>query len=554
MKRHHLFLIGWTVVNLLHALYAELIDDEAYYWVYAQFPALGYFDHPPMTAWWISAGYAALQRELGVRLLFVLAGTGVLWAIWSLLDRPVEGFWRYVILVCSVLMVHFGSVLAVPDAPLGFFVALFWLLLKRFLDRESWLGALGIGLTLAAMAYSKYHGALVVVFTLAALPGLLRNPKLWFSAALAALLIAPHLWWQHAHDWVTFRFHLVERQGSDPFQWKYLGEYIGGQLGLFGPLMAIPLFWLAFRYTPANQIERAMRWNGIGFLGLFFLMSFKGHPEANWTSPATVPILVLAFRQWNRQPATGWLRPLALSSLLLILFARATMVVDFFPDTFFITRQFHGYKAWATTLRDKTAGHPALFSNTYQKPSKYMFYSGVPAAPQNNYGRNRRNQFDYLPLLEHMRGKTVAYMECTGDGCDSLPARPLTTRYRLIENFQIYPRVEMTPLDWPAAVPAQTTLRLPVSMYNPYPFDIDYNSCPGFQPRLGAACSKDKRARELISSTPIHQPLHPSGATLRDTLVVHTPSVPGHYFIVFGIRYDNEAPGRNAPPYSIAVY
>ncbi len=522
--------------------------------MYAQFPAWGYFDHPPMTAWWIGAGYSLLHHELGVRLLFVLAGTGVLWLTWAVLDSPVERFERFAVLAASLLVVHFGSFLAVPDAPLGFFVAVFWLLLKRFLERETWVGAIGLGMVMAAMAYSKYHGALVILFTVAAIPGLLSSPRVWFGAALAAVLVVPHLWWQHAHDWVTFRFHLVERQGSDPFQWKYIGEYIGGQLGLFGPLMAIPLFWLAFRYKPINPLERAMRWNGLGFLSLFFLMSFKGHPEANWTSPATVPLLVLAFRQWSALPAAGWVHKVAVSSLVVILFARTTMMIDFFPDTFFITRQFHGYREWAAALKDHTQGHPALFSNSYQKPSKYMFYSGVEAAPQNNYGRNRRNQYDYLPILEQMRGKTVAYMECTGDTCDTLVARPMTTRFRLISNFQIYPKVRIAPEGWPDSVSAGTTLRLPVALFNPYPFDIDYNSCPDFQPSVGAVCASDKRARGQIVSTPIRERFHPSGATLRDTLIVQTPAVPGAYFIVYGLQYDQEPPGRNAVPYPIVVY
>ena len=34
----------------------HLTEDEAYYRLWAKAPALGYFDHPPMIAWWIWAG------------------------------------------------------------------------------------------------------------------------------------------------------------------------------------------------------------------------------------------------------------------------------------------------------------------------------------------------------------------------------------------------------------------------------------------------------------------------------------------------------------------
>ena len=37
-----------------------LSADEAYYAQWAQHPDWGYFDHPPMVAWWMAAGRALL--------------------------------------------------------------------------------------------------------------------------------------------------------------------------------------------------------------------------------------------------------------------------------------------------------------------------------------------------------------------------------------------------------------------------------------------------------------------------------------------------------------
>src|SRR3954469_4902550 len=59
-----------------------LVPEEAYYWLYAQHPALSYFDHPPMVAWVISAGTAVFGNtsEFGVRIvpcLLMLAASGL---------------------------------------------------------------------------------------------------------------------------------------------------------------------------------------------------------------------------------------------------------------------------------------------------------------------------------------------------------------------------------------------------------------------------------------------------------------------------------------------
>lgn len=554
------FWIGWTLLNLLHASLAELVDDEAYYWVISRHLAWGAYDHPPMTAAWIAAGYAVFPSELGVRLLFVLAGTATLWIAWRLCAVENRHFMLFAALVASLLLAHFGGVLAVPDVALGFFTALYWLLLRAFLTRNRWSDAVLLGAVMAGMAYSKYHGGLVVIFTLLAYPSLLRSAKTWLAAAVALLLFTPHLWWQFHHEWVTFRFHLIERQGSDPFRWKYFAEFIGGQMGLYGPLMAIPLCWLAFRYRPADAFEKVLSWNAIGFFLFFLLMSFKGHPEPNWTSPALVPLIVLAIKKLaaTTKP-TRWVYILALPSLLLILFGRATMMFDFFPPTLHITREFHGAKAWAQALASHTGHRPALFTNSYQDPSKYYFYTGVPASPHHNYGRNRRSQFDYMPILDNMRGKEVAYMVCRpggpGDfGCDTLVAGNQQTSFRIIRNFQLYPKVSVTPVGWPARIPADTLLRLPVAVYNGHPFAVHYQACPDYPPAWGIGFSFDKRSGNPTTLQEIPFDVHPPGATLTDTLVVRSPATPGRYFIVFGIRYDVEPPGRNGEPFPVEVY
>ncbi|RPH72356.1 glycosyl transferase, partial [bacterium] len=55
------YLVGATAALLclrfVTAFLIPLTPQEAYYWNYAMHPALSYFDHPPMVAWVIGAGY-----------------------------------------------------------------------------------------------------------------------------------------------------------------------------------------------------------------------------------------------------------------------------------------------------------------------------------------------------------------------------------------------------------------------------------------------------------------------------------------------------------------
>jgi len=52
----------------------ELIDDEAYYNFWSTSISLGYYDHPPMVAWWIYLGkFIFGSTTLGVRFFPVLS-------------------------------------------------------------------------------------------------------------------------------------------------------------------------------------------------------------------------------------------------------------------------------------------------------------------------------------------------------------------------------------------------------------------------------------------------------------------------------------------------
>src|SRR5208337_896970 len=68
-----------VILRLVLAATANLAEDEAYYWLWSTHLAAGYYDHPPMIAYWIRAGTAVFgQTAFGVRfaaLLGMLAGS-----------------------------------------------------------------------------------------------------------------------------------------------------------------------------------------------------------------------------------------------------------------------------------------------------------------------------------------------------------------------------------------------------------------------------------------------------------------------------------------------
>jgi hypothetical protein len=199
------FLLFWFVLNLLHVSLMELTSDEGYYWFYAQHLQWGYYDHPPMIAAMIKFGSLIFPGELGVRFFNVVFSTAGLYLFFRLLPEQFRTTTKTFLILLSAPLLHYLTFIVFPDGPLLFFSLLFLFVYKQFLQKQSLLLALLMGVSLVLMAYSKYHGALVLLFTVLANPKLLKSRYFYFALLIAAVFFIPHVWWQYQNGFPTFR-------------------------------------------------------------------------------------------------------------------------------------------------------------------------------------------------------------------------------------------------------------------------------------------------------------------------------------------------------------
>ena len=411
-QKHHrlLFYSTWLILALAQSASTELIADEAYYWVYAQFPAWGYFDHPPMIAVLIKCGYTIFHNELGVRLICALLSTLTILITESLTERKNPFLFYTIALSLGVLQI--AGFLAVPDTPLLFFTAVFFYVYRLFIKKQTWQNALLLAVAIALLFYTKYHGLLIVLFAFISNVKLFLRWQTWLAGVFVLMLYAPHLLWQWDHDWVSFRYHLFESNVSD-YKFSYTTDYLLGQLLLAGPLAGLILLPAAFMYKSKNETEKALKFTLTGVYFIFLISSFRGKVEVNWPMPALVPLIVLSHQFIIDK--ISWIKPLrivALISLLLIIAGRIYLVVDIGPDNS-LKGRFHNNRAWTKTIAEKTGDTPVVFYNSYQRASLFWFYSGKPSHSHNPYW-DRKNNFNFWPTESNLLGKKVFIADIYG--------------------------------------------------------------------------------------------------------------------------------------------
>ena len=437
-------MLTWLIINLIQAGTTELFDDEAYYWMYSLYPAWGYFDHPPMVALLIRAGYTVFQNEFGVRFFIVLLNAGTVFLISLLIEKRNDKLFYSIL--ASIAVAQIGGIIAVPDVPLLFFVSAFFLTYKRFVQQMNWGNTLLLAVSIALMVYTKYHGLLIVFFTLISNLKLLKRYQPYLVAAISFLLLIPHLYWQYIHGFTSVHYHLFERNANS-YLVEFTSEYLVGQLILAGPFIGWLLIWVSIRYKYSGLTEKALRFTLIGFFVFFMISTFKGRVEANWTLPAFVALIVLSHQYLINHPrlANTVYKTLPLT-LLLVLAIRIFMMLDVKSPIKIGKDEVHQNREWVKSVSEKSAGMPVVFINSYQRPSKYWFYGKQPALGMNTPAY-RRNNYNFWPIEESFIGKRVL---AVGD-YDSviLKDKLVATRFReagaaIIPVFYSYMKAQIT--------------------------------------------------------------------------------------------------------------
>ena len=518
-----LWLGGGGCANLIEAGCTELANDEAYYHMFAQRLAWGYFDHPPVTALLVWLGERLFGGELGVRFFFTVLQPFYLWALWRLV-RPADAVRRdatlFVMLSASTLLLQLYGFIAVPDGPLLASSAVFLWTFRNFSEdrRLAWLW---MGAAIALMAYSKYHGALVLLFALAANPRLFARPALYASGAVAAVLLVPHLVWQYHHDWASFVYHLSAR--NSVFRPGYVVEFLANMLVVFNPFL-VPIYVQAWRKTrPQSAVGRALKLLPAAFIGFFLLSSLRGYVQPQWVIVSVFGLIYVAFAYVRRHPRTRrYAMAAGGATLLLVAAVRVEMIFNPLGLRFEVFDNSESYGAIAAEAQ----GRPVVFRHGYAVAAKYAFYTGGEAYCQPNI-RYRTHQWQFRDDDSRFAGREVL-VECPPPGIADTTGRVRTVRlangrsftWFVDPDFRPVRKVGVTIGGMPRRVAAGDTLRLRLRFSNPY----DYAIRVGMEPQGVRLSMLWKHGRFRVEEFPLEDRFTiPAGGEVSHEVIFPVP-------------------------------
>jgi 4-amino-4-deoxy-L-arabinose transferase-like glycosyltransferase len=297
-------IVGLMALRLVAAARAGLVPDEAYYWLWAQHPALGYYDHPPMVAWWIGASTAAFgSSRFAVRLPFVLSFLALGWLLYDT-ARVLYGHAvakRSLLWVNACILLSVGSVVATPDPPsVLMWAGGLWAMARLITSGKGWWW-LVFGLFAGLGVEAKYTNLFLGLGLIAWFPlekkswRWLVTPWPYLGALVAAACMAPNLLWNVGHGYVTLakQFSRIEVSG---FTFKYLIEFLISQPLLLNPLIFVFVFLSTWAWAKNRLDSRLTLLVALPLPLLVYMLIHVFHDriQGNWPAPVFPGLVVLA--------------------------------------------------------------------------------------------------------------------------------------------------------------------------------------------------------------------------------------------------------------------
>lgn len=405
-----------VLIKLLLAAVMPITADESLHWMQGQHPALGFRDHPPMTALLARLATEVLGANwLGLRvvpILSTLACSGIVWALLRELGADRRRAAMGAAVVQLLPMLGFG-VLMVPVMPhLALVLGAEWALVRaskydRLRDHVSF----GLLFGLALLTYY-----LAAVLVLVAMVAVFCERRLWLRAGMlpgllvAAMVFAPNLLWNIVGGAESaLHFQLVERNRKEFVPWQLL-VYPALALGLAGPLL-LP----ALRRTPwtlAAQSTGDQDWRPFfacmvgGVLALFCLIATITKAGAHWAALAylNVPLVLLApsagelSPRWWRAAVLAWAIPAA--AVVVVAALGLTRISDWLPaeSASSRARALHAAEAAEAVLRlrdgvQAQASQPVVATDRWSMAGLLSFHAAgrlevVPWPPPSRHGQD----------------------------------------------------------------------------------------------------------------------------------------------------------------------
>lgn len=301
-----------AVIRVFFAAVLELGNDEVYYHLYALYPDLSHFDHPPMVGFMIQLFSLNLlfDCELAMRLssiFFGILNLLLIFKIGKIIKNERTGWFAALLYTASIYAFVICGIFILPDTP----QCCFWLFAMLFFikafkqegeEQQRKRSMLFAGFFCGLAVLSKYTSLFLWtgagLFILIWQRKWLKTKELYFSILLTILGALPIIIWNIQNDFVSFTFHservtYEQTLRPDFFVTELVGELLYNNPIVFVLTALAVVAFLRKKIHADTALIRLLLCISLPFILTFWFFSWQRSTLPHWSAPAFITLIPL---------------------------------------------------------------------------------------------------------------------------------------------------------------------------------------------------------------------------------------------------------------------
>lgn len=346
-KATFLVILFSTILRIFLANQLEFGNDEVYYWLYAKYPDVSHFDHPPMVGFFIQFFSLNLMfdSELAIRFASIITASINMYLVFLIgiyLKNEKTGFIATILYNISIYGLIISGTFILPDTPLVFFWLLsFYFLVKVLPKNPSEVNKnklLWAFFFIGCAIYSKYQAVYLLgglgLYILLFNRKWLKEWQLYVGIIFPILAVGLIYYWNFKNDFISYKFHgnrvsfFSVKFNHDSFLREVLGQFLYNNPYIF---IMVVVMLIAFFKQKFNYNKKVV-WLFLCFsLPLIFTtiyLSISRDTLPHWSGVSYLTLLPLlaVFLSEKKQIEKKLLRGFSVLSVILIL---ATFCINY---------------------------------------------------------------------------------------------------------------------------------------------------------------------------------------------------------------------------------
>jgi 4-amino-4-deoxy-L-arabinose transferase-like glycosyltransferase len=290
--------LALIILRLIFIGTTMIIDDEAYYTMYARHLSPGYIDHGPIVGiviWTFTSLFG--ENGFGVRIGAVLMLSGLGWILYEFGKKYFSKRTGIILslLVTANILFHTNGIIITPDAPLAFFTIITIITyFKAYHKDPKYLipGGILLGFALLSKISALFPAIAIALYPIlnSRKREFLKDSRYYLSFLFAIIVFSPFIFWNAQNGWAFFAYqgaHVSGKGGWGTFLELWTGLFI-----LVGPVLFFYAITKPFEICLKHK-ERKKNSDAVFYFSLvgiipliyFLVHSFFSRMEVNWPAP-----------------------------------------------------------------------------------------------------------------------------------------------------------------------------------------------------------------------------------------------------------------------------